>query len=303
MKRLPLLAWPNGLLLVLLLAAAPYAGAQDAPPGMFETFAGQMAMTNLLFENSTGRIVRDNANSRGAATKSLPFTPTAPLQQQTVQRYASRLRAKSPAAAQAIGANFGPGKYDYGTIYRGLIAGYNLRENDAADATAAYLVLGWMIVNNVQNDKAVTPAMVQGARAQLAPRLAANAQLTAPGAAAQVGEEMKLQSVVVQAGWLAAIKENKLPAYRQGIAEQFKTHYKLDLSQLKLTPQGFASKGAAASPAPATSAPAAAKPAGSTPAAATGSGAAAGAQWFFRAVSSGGGGLTFEPVVLLANGQ
>jgi hypothetical protein len=296
--------WHRPLLLTLLLATAAPAQAQDTPPVMFDGLAGSMAMNKLLFDNTTGRV----AGSRGA-TKSFAYVPSAALKQKTVQGYVDRLKAKNPTAAQAVATTFGTGKYDYGTVYRGLIDGYNLRENDAVDAMTAYLVLGWMIVNNVQNDKAVTAAMVQGARTQVAPLLASNAKLAAPGVAAQVGEEMKLQSVIAQGGWQSAVKQGTLPAYRQGTASLFKTQYGLDLSQLKLTPQGFAAKNASATASkPATSGTAAATAASAsaaavTPAAASGSGLAAGAQWFFRSVSSGTGGISFEPVALLANGQ
>jgi hypothetical protein len=197
--------WCRPLLALLLATAAP-ADAQDAPPVMFDGLAGSMAMNKLLFDNTTGR-----ATGSRVATKSFAYVPSAALKQKTVQGYVDRLKTKNPTAAQAVATTFGTGKYDYGTVYRGLIDGYNLRENDAVDAMTAYLVLGWMIVNNVQNDKAVTAAMVQGARAQVAPLLASNAKLAAPGVAAQVGEEMKLQSVIAQAGWQSAVKQGTLP--------------------------------------------------------------------------------------------
>jgi hypothetical protein len=219
MKTSSFTTWRRPLLLALLLATTAPAQAQDAPPVMFNGLAGSMAMNKLLFDNTTGRVA---AGNRGT-TKSLAYVPSAALKQKTVQGYVDRLKAKNPTAAQAVATTFGTGKYDYGTVYRGLIDGYSLRENDAVDAMTAYLVLGWMIVNNVQNDKAVTAAMVQGARTQVAPLLASNAKLTAPGVAAQVGEEMKLQSVIAQGGWQSAVKKGTLPAYRQGTAALFKT--------------------------------------------------------------------------------
>ncbi|GAB3638447.1 hypothetical protein GCM10027422_40370 [Hymenobacter arcticus] len=302
-------AWNQKLLLALLLATALPAWAQDysggaGDAGISMSDATMRAMPFNLMMNHLKDKGTKNGAARPASAKaaSLAYTPTPALRQKTVQGYADRLKAKNPAAAQAVAASFGPGKNDYGTVYRGLIDGYNLRENDAVDATTAYLTLGWMIVHNVQNDKAVTPAMVQGLRAQLAPRLATNPKLTTPGAAAQVGEEMKLQSVVVQGGWLAAIKEGTLPAYRQGIAAMFKNQYGLDFGQLKLTPQGFAGAGTAAVAANKSAPNATSSTTPAATAAPVGSGLAAGAQWFFRAVS-GGSGVAFEPVVLLANGQ
>ncbi|WP_210514014.1 hypothetical protein [Hymenobacter terricola] len=239
MKIPSLSVWHQKLLLALLLAP-PAVQAQG-----YMSMAPTMFSTQLSFSAVTAGIGNDAASTKSSKTAgrtSLSYTPTPDLKQKTVQGYVDRLKTKNPAASQAVATNFGPGKYDYGTIYQGLIKGYNLRDNDAVDAMTAYMVLGWMIVNNVQNDQAVTAAMVQGVRAQLAPRLSQSPQLTTPGAAAQLGEEMKLQFVVVQGGWRSAIKENALPAYRQGIAALLKNQYGLDMAALALNDAGFAKK-------------------------------------------------------------
>lgn len=59
---------------------------------------------------------------------------------------------------------------------------------------AVYLLMGCTIVHNLQDDKDITPA---------------------PVAATNLGEEMKLQAVVLQASWQSALKEGKLAAYQQ----------------------------------------------------------------------------------------
>jgi len=224
----------------LLLAAAPAARAQDGayvPSVLFSTSA----------LDATRDVREDRTDRRPAAQKARPAslayaTPSAALKAQTVQGYVNRLRAKNPAASQAVAANLGPGKHDYGQIYRGIVQGTGLREHDAADNLAAFLVLGWMIVNDVPQVSGLPAGAPQGVRAQFAPKLAANAQLAAPGAAAQLGEEMKLLFVVVQGGWQSALKENTLPAYRQGVAALFQNQYGLDFAKVKLTAQGFVKK-------------------------------------------------------------
>lgn len=172
----------------------------------------------------------------------LAYVPTAALRQQTVQSYVSRLRASNPGAAQALTAEFGPGKHDYSQIYRSTIKDTGLRENDAADALATFMILGWMIVNNQHDGNAITVPMAQGVRAQVAPSLATSTAVRAPGAAARLGEELKLQVVVLEAGWLSAPKEGKEAEFRQGVASLFRQQYGFDLSQVKLTSQGFAPK-------------------------------------------------------------
>lgn len=189
----------------------------------------------------------DHGNTQAATNKSavpatLRYVPGPALKKATVDGYVSRLKTKNPAASQALAANFGPGKYDYATIYSGVVKGNGLNDNDAVDVMTAYMVLGYMIVNNMQNGNAVTPAMVGKVRAQFAPGLAGNVKLSAPGVAAQLGEELKLQTVIVQGGWQSAIKEGTLSAYQQGIGALFKSQWGLDFAALKLTNQGFSSK-------------------------------------------------------------
>jgi len=239
-----------------LLLTPPAAHAQLSNDLIMETYNSNISViTNGAINKSVldKAIARNNAGRTGnaanrsiganrstAASASTAYTPTPALRQQTVQGFVSRLKASNPAASQAIAANFGPGKYDYSKIYRDLTQDVGLRENDATDVLASYMILGWMIVNNVTNDKAVTAPMAQGLRTQLAPLLADNPQ--ARTHAAQVGEEMKLQTVVVHSGWQSAIKQGKLTAYRQGINTMFKTQYGMDMTQFKLTSQGFAKK-------------------------------------------------------------
>lgn len=232
-----------GLLSAGLLLVAPALRAQDLPAMEWIGPEIESQRFNTLLRGSL--TIEANSAARLTAlakAASLPYAPTPALKRETVQGYVARLKPKSPTAAQAVATNFGSGKYDYSTIYNGLVSGYNLRENDAVDALAAYLVLGYRIVNNISDNKLVSPAMVQGVQAQFGPRLARNPKLMPPGVAAQFGEEMKLQCVVLQGGWQAAIKENRLPAYRQSVAALFKTQWGFDVSQLRLTKLGFSKR-------------------------------------------------------------
>lgn len=235
----------SSLLAVLL---TPSAGrAQMSPDLIMETYNSNIsvitngAINKAVLEKAVARNNAGRNAGRGtAATRpaaSTAYTPTPALRQQTVQGYVDRLKTSNPAGAQAIASAFGPGKYDYSQTYRQILDGTGLRENDATDALACYLIMGWAVVHNVQNGKAITIPMAQGVRAQIAPLLAGNPQVRTR--AAQVGEELKLQTVVVQGGWQAALKEGKLAAYQRGIGNLFKTQYGLDMSQLKLTSQGF----------------------------------------------------------------
>ena len=233
----------------LLLLSARAARAQMSPDLIMETYNSNIRVitdgiiNKSMMEKSGARNAsRTTASKTTTKSVRLSYTSTPALRQQTVKSYVARLQPKNPAAAQAVSTAFGPGKYDYGQVYRSLIDGQGLHDNDAADAMAAFMLVGYMIVNDVREDNSITPTQAQAVRAQVAPLLAQNAALQKPGALAQVGEEMKLQTVIIQGGWQSALKENTLPAYRQGIATLFSTQYGLDMRQVRLTNSGFAKR-------------------------------------------------------------
>lgn len=244
--KLPCLAAAS---LALLLHAGAARG-QMSPDLIMETYNSNIrvitdgiinksVLDKSIERNRTAGTRRSATGKTTASTTRLTYTSTPALRQQTVQGYVTRLKANNPAAAQAIATTFGPGKYDYGQVYRGLIDGHGLRDNNAADAMTAFMLVGYMIVNDVRDDKSITPTKAQAVRAQLAPLMTQNPALQKPGALAQVAEEMKLQTVIIQGGWQSAMKENTLPAYRQGIATLFSKQYGLDMAKVRLTDQGL----------------------------------------------------------------
>ena len=243
---------------------------------------------------TTTRSPMATAPDSAAAPASLRYTPTDDVRRAAVADYAGQQPGSTPESAQKFAAMFGPGgQADYGPLYGKLLAGSGLRDDDVADAFAAYTVVTYQVAHG---EAATLPAGPTAAvRAQFAP-LAAKLLASQPaGTVAQLGEELKLQAALVLAG-----AQQPTPQFRQNVARKFQELYKLDVNALTLNDKGLAGPdGAAISPGGADPAAAA------TPdpaAAASGSGIAAGAQWFFRS-RSGGSGIVFEPVALLANGQ
>jgi len=230
MKRLLHLAPILLLSLTVALAARAQDGAVDLT-GM-GIYASEEAVKEAARETSP---VRSKAKPIAAGT--FRYVPTAALRQQTVRKTVQHLQGQSPTGAQAFDNAFGAGKTDYNAVYEGIIKGSGLHNNDAADALAAYILMNWMVVHNVQDGNAITVPMAQGVRGQVAPLLAP--KLTAAGAAAQTGEEFKLQTALLFVGWQAAIKGGQLSGFRQSVASRFKTQYHFDLAQLKITDQGL----------------------------------------------------------------
>lgn len=260
------------MLLSAGLLAAPAAHAQMSTDLIFDNYSATMnattssainnnSLNSVLEENSranSGRsravgrtganmgrgsnagMARGTARGTSANSAALSYTVTPALKEQTLQRYVSQLKTSSPSTAEAVATYFGPGKPDYNAVYQNIASGYGLRANNPADVLAVYLTQGWMIVNGV-DAKTITPGMMQGARNQFGPVLASNAQMT-PALAARTGEDMKLQVAIVQVGWQGAIKGQKLPAFREGVAALFKKQYGMDMTAFTLNSNGFTRK-------------------------------------------------------------
>jgi hypothetical protein len=240
----------NKLALLLLSAAlllrAP-ARAQDIGPALDMTLmTGWTANAAVTYDLEKRAAAAKGGRSSAAAgsASSFAYRSTPGTRARAVEQLAGRVRGSNPQLAQALTAAFGPGKADFETTYAAILSGTGLRSANAADAMAAYLLMGYAIVHNVQDEKAITPALAKGVRQQVQGILAGGGALKPndPVAAAQLGEEMKLQTVVLQAGWQSAVKENRLATFRQQTGQLFKTSYGLDLSALKLTAQGFAAR-------------------------------------------------------------
>ncbi|MGI4864343.1 MAG: hypothetical protein ACRYFZ_10510 [Janthinobacterium lividum] len=237
-------------LVYLLLGAALLhlpAPAQDIGPALDMTlmtgWAGNAAVHYDL-EKRAAAAKGGRSSSAPASTASFAYRSSPSTRARAVEQVADRVRPRTPQLAQAITTAFGPGKADFETTYAQIIDGTGLRSANAADAMAAYLLMGYAIVHNLQDDKDITPTLASGVRQQVQGVLTQNPKLKPgdPVAAARLGEELKLQTVVLQAGWQSALKEGKLPTYQQQTAQLFKASYGLDLSALRLTAQGFAKR-------------------------------------------------------------
>ena len=232
------------LLAASLLGAAP-ARAQEIGPALDMTlmtgWTGGAAVQYDL-EKRAGLAHNTAGTNPSKTANTLTYQPTAALEQQTVQRLANKLQASRPAGAQAVQAAFGPGKASYGQLYRDATKTTPYAPNDAAAAMAAYLELGYQVVNNITSATAITPTQERGLRTQAAGILGQNAALGSAAAVARLGEELKLQTVVLLLGWQQSQKNGQAVTFRQQIAAQFRQQYGLDMSQLRVTNAGFAKK-------------------------------------------------------------
>lgn len=288
----------------LLLGVSPAAHAQQSVDLIMDNFTSSVMSNHLVLSHaaSTGTTAaiygKGNSASRPASPARLAYTPTTEARRKAVEAQARRLKASNPALAAKLPAAFGPGgPADFGPLYPKVIRGSGLQENDVADAYAAYLVGTYRVAHGEVPGNAFLPARLASAvRAQYAPAAARALAGRPASTAAELGEFLKLQTVLLYVGATQG-RPSDLTAFRQGAAAQLKQLFKVDVHALTLTERGFAKSGRPAVAPPKATASVAA------PAAAPGTGPAAGAQWFFRSVGNASGGISFEPVALLAGGQ
>ena len=232
----------------LLLAAAPATQAQEIGPvfdmSIIPTNAGlqTVEMAERKRAGLPDKYASHTSGTAAATRTSFAYVPTAALQKQTADAYVAQVRAAStPAAAQTV-AEALAGKTNYPALYHELNSDTGLRENDAADVMALYLLESWVIANGVTDAKVITPAKTQAVRAQAAGVLSRNAKLTGGAALAQFGEQLKLNAAMLEVGRMRSQHDGSSAAYSRKVATQFQSQYHFNMRQMQLTAQGLAKK-------------------------------------------------------------
>ncbi len=244
--------WLKAGLLLALSVRGLVVQAQQSVDLIMDNFTSSvLSQTTTLLNNNAVMASARNAETErragraGTAVASrrvnLTYVPTAALRQQTVRDLGRQLQARNAAAGQAFNNAFGPGKADYGQLFQEMVKQSGLPANNAATAFAAYVEIGYMIVNNVQSESAITPGMDRALQRQMTTLLSQNSKFAAPTAVAQFGEATKLQAIMLYVGWQDARKSGQADQFRSNIAQQFRKQG-LDLSAVKLTEQGLARK-------------------------------------------------------------
>jgi hypothetical protein len=210
---------------------APGAGATIPPSEVGRVMGrGGVVPQRLAFAGPGGA----PAAARASAPVSLAYRADPALRRASLDAFLARAAASNRAGVEDLRRQFG--RHDYDAVWRQLTRGSGLSGSDAADAMAAYAMLGWMIANTSLED--ADPAHVRGIRAQLAPALATDPRLAAPDTRAALGEELKILAVILHAGWQSAQREGQLARYADGVAEFFQGQG-LDLRALSVGPSGF----------------------------------------------------------------
>ncbi|MES2462639.1 MAG: hypothetical protein V4671_18810 [Armatimonadota bacterium] len=190
---------------------------------------------NPLRDTAKGKTTKSSGKAPNSGGNRFTFTSTAATKKKAQDAYVARLTKQNPGTAKVLAEQFAA--HDTDAIYRRILSRAGLHDTDAADAIAAYTVLGWMIATGSAQP---SPVALRGARNQIAARLAMNSRFSDPEIRTQIGEEIKLQIVIAQAGWQSARREGNLKAYSDGVASLFVRQTGQDLRALKITNSGFA---------------------------------------------------------------
>lgn len=184
-----------------LLIPAAAAAQAPAPDSLRETAPGYARSS----ETASDAV----ASKPGDPGPDLPFTSTPELRARTVAERVRRMQGVDPLGAAVAAQELA--QHDYDAIFRGFLDGTALRETDAGDVLAAFIVLQWMVANDATTEPG--PAALRAIRRQFVAPLAPKPPLSVPGARATFAEEVKLRAVLHHAGWQAAKRAGTLPRF------------------------------------------------------------------------------------------
>ena len=199
-------------------------------------------MLNKTRKRYNGEKGAGAATSRSVAkvhTIDFFYMESAPLRKQTVDKYLAKTKATDPAAAAQLASALRPGgAAEYRYAYPKINRAANLRDNDAADILASYMLLNWRAANNVAAEP--TAAQARGVRAQAARSLSKKPQTDE--ALAALGEDLKLQAVLLNLNWQSARQHGTAATFGQQTAAAFQREHALDLRQQQLSAAGLTAK-------------------------------------------------------------
>jgi hypothetical protein len=236
---------------VLILGLSAPTQAQDWIGMSPMDYANQTtSWTNTLIMNSTienqvrarsgkttaGRTPATRSKTtRTAAPTTYTYSVTPAYQASIRDQYLTRLATKNPQLAARLKTQLQ--QYSYDGIYAGLLSGTGLSNNNLADVLTSFTVMGWMIVNNQQTDPPL--AQIAGVRQQWANALAGTKLASNAEARRQTAEELKLRTVLLNAGWKDAMKTGVTTDFAQIVSSNLRSEFKLDMARTKLTAAGF----------------------------------------------------------------
>ncbi len=199
----------------------------------------QQAITQNALDRKRPRLSGQPATPT-KASHATSYAASAAATRKIDEIFLANVNRQDPAAAQRLKAALARGE-TFGELYDRLLVGTGLHRGDAADALASYTLLGWMIANG--QFQVPSPGAVTAVRQELATSASNNPALALESARAELGEEVAIQFVLLNAEWVEARRAGKLVAYSNQVATIFKQQFGRDLRQMAITDRGFEQRG------------------------------------------------------------
>jgi len=198
------------------------ANAQDFDYGVANAAATQNAYMNshingLVINGMVRRNAKSGKSKAPAKSKTVAsprtvattYTPSPSVTKSVGDSLITRLQKTSPGQAQSLQRALT--KYNFVTIWSGLVAPYGLKQNDAADALTSILVWSWTTANGASNP---TPAQTLGVRSDVKEVLSHNSAFGRMSAAQKqaFAESLMLSYVCMDGAAQAATRRKSKPS-------------------------------------------------------------------------------------------
>jgi protein tyrosine phosphatase (PTP) superfamily phosphohydrolase (DUF442 family) len=172
------------------------------------------------------------------ASASLSFRPDPSVSRQVQDALIASIRQQLPTGADQFAAVISSGQLM--NLYAQSAAKYGLKSNDVADAMTSYLLVQWIIVNDVRTDP--SRASAQGVRSQVVAILKNSPQLRSEQMRQMVAENLIYQAVFLDSFRDVSVASGN-PAQIQQLAQATNQssmgQFGIDFRKLELTNEGF----------------------------------------------------------------
>ena len=246
----------SSLFVAVALTVAWNAASLTAPASAQELNLGPIIDPAIVGGIAAQQAVIDDINKGGAGSKggrgsrpgtrgsrpasggSTRYRPNLAVRRRTVANWMAKTRAANPQVAANLQRDL-RGRDPIAALSAN-IGRYGLRTDDLADVMAVYLVSSWQGIRGEMNDPPLAP--VRAARAQMHRVLLSNRRFSSASNATkqQLADALLLQMVVDDQSLRVAKGNPALIARTKNtIRQNTLSVFKIDLSKMKLTNQGF----------------------------------------------------------------
>jgi hypothetical protein len=180
----------------------------------------------------------DARPAAGAPPVRLAYQPTPALAAKASDAFIGRLRRNNPAVARQVAEAFARVPYD--RDFAMLISGSPLTDRDAVDTTSVFILMGWLIANGGMRELPDETGLA--VRSQVGSALSRLPELQDASTRAIFGEEMKILSVLLYAGYDGHREGRAARTFSDDVHAMFRDRFGIDMRSLRLTASGLSAR-------------------------------------------------------------